>query len=362
MWRFVLCDTSGNQIAGLTAATSRKVVWALDDACTASFTLPGTHAQAQQIEETETDLLVYDEGGEPRFRGRLGSSTDDVSSTGHVCNFSAVDYRGFLQRRIIWPGSTTVFTSEEQTAVAWQLIADTQAQTAGDLGISDHSIPTGNLITVTYDEGTNIGQTVASIGDVDNGFDWEIDPLLRFNTYFPNRGADPGITLAYGPQIASFTRTFDSSTFATAIRYSGDSTSTTPETKEASSFGPAGRWELQTGDTTITDQVFLDGKATRSLTTSEVLDPSYQVILNPKFGWTPDVLWIGDTATLVLKSGRLNVVGMFRANTIEVDEGDDGGIVTTITFGDPVNNSPLVYDPRAIQRAVLARLIALENK
>jgi hypothetical protein len=355
-WRFVLVNSNdGSNIAGLTAAKTRKVIWYLDAACTASFVLPGTHPQALPILETQTDLKVFDDTGALRFRGRLGSSTDDVSDAGHVCNFSAVDYRGFLDRRTFWPTSTLTFSGVEQVSIAWQIITDTQALAGGDLGITLGSSPaTGVVRSAAYPVGTSLGQTLKAIGDVSSGFDWEIDQNLAFNTYFPLRGRNPGLTLAYGAQITSFKRTVDTSTFANAIRYSGDA-ALIPVVAELGAYGAGGRWELQSGDVTIFDQSTLNAKATYELAKDSALDPSYAVVLKPGW-WTPDVLWLGDVATLVLNSGRLAVNNQYRVNQVEVDQGDDGGQIVTLTFG------PVVTNPDMRVRDALQRLTQLERR
>lgn len=354
-WRFVLLDSSGNQIAGLTAATARSVTWGTDAPSAATFTLSGGHPQAALILETATDLLVYDVNGIKRFRGRITSSSDDVSAAGHTCQFNAIDYRGFLQRRMVWPGSSFLFTGTEQVNIAWQLIADTQAQTGGNLGITNHSVATGINRNALYNYGDEILSTITTLADNTFGFEWEIDPDLRFKTYYPRRGGAFGQILAYGPQVISAKRTVDSSVFANAIRYSGDG-SLVPATSVVGSFAGAGRWERQIGDTTIFDQATLNAKAVWYLAQNDVLNPSYEVVLNPAYAWDPSVAWIGDTITLVVRSGRLNVNGMYRISQIKVDPGDDGGDVVTLTCG------PIIQTQTLRSVDIVKRLATLERR
>jgi len=353
-WKLVLCNTDGTQIGSLTAATSRKLTWVLDDAASASFTIPGTHKQAQGIVEASTDLVAYDRNGQKRFRGRIGPSGDDISSAGHVSTFSATDYRGLVGRRIIWPGSTLVFTTEEQVSIAWQLIADTQATTGGDLGITvGTSLTTSTPRSETYQEGALIGDTLKTLGDLAGGFDWEVDPDLKFNTFFPERGIDPGVTLSYPVQLSKVQRTVDTTLFGNAIRQSGDST-ILPATA-VGAIGAAGRWELQFGDTLILDEPTLTARATWQLAQSIEIDPSYVLTMKPGV-WTPELLWLGDTMTLVVKSGRLDVNADFRVSQIEVALGDDGGETVTITVG------PVIRNPNARLRLALQRLSKLETR
>lgn len=338
-WRFVLASTAGDLIAELEGATARTITWNLDDVCSATFTIPGTLPVSSQIEETGTDLMVYSPSNALKFRGRMGSSGDSVSTTGHVCTFAAVDYRGFLGRRIIWPGSTTTFTTIEQTAIAWQLIADTQAQTSGNLGITNHSVVTGTARSMTYAEGDIVQARVDELSAFTDGFEWEIDPTLAFRTYYPYRGNVSGLVLSYGKDIASFQRTVDPTTFANAVRYSG-ATGLTAATALGDLSGAEGRWELQVGDTTIADQPTVDAKALWEVAKDATINPTYTVTLTPGW-WSPELLWLGDVAALSLKSGRLDVFAQLRMTAVTVAVGDSGGEVVTLTFGGvPLSGSP----------------------
>ena len=138
------------------------------------------------------------------------------------------------------------------------------------------------------------------------GFDYEIDADLAFNIYYPQRGAVTAVVLEYGSTVLSAQRTLDTSTFANVIAYSGDSSLSTVEV-QATTFGAAGTWESAVGDTAILDQTTLMLKAEYELAKDEILGPSYSLVLNNQSGWwTPDTLWLGDTALVVVNSGRIS--------------------------------------------------------
>lgn len=332
-WSFIVADVEGDHLGDLATASAKSVIWPLDAAATASFTMDGTDPKAALVVEAETDLIVIDGTNRRRFRGRMGSSDADVSATGHVSNYSAVDYRGFLDRRFIQDAWPLTYTTTEQVAIAWDLISRSQALAGGGLGITDGTVPTGIFRTRTLTAGNSLQQTITEFGDLASGFDWEIDADLVFRTFYPQRGIDPGLTLAYGAQILSFKETKDTSTFATAIRFSGDSTLTT-QFRTVTTFGPAGRWEVQVGDPNIFDQAILNARADSELIQDQAFTPTWECVLDlSKFAWTPDLLWVGDTVTLVLKSGNINVNAPYRVLQVQVDLGDDGGKTVTLTFG-----------------------------
>ncbi|MGH9204643.1 MAG: hypothetical protein ACRD2A_25725, partial [Vicinamibacterales bacterium] len=248
-WHFVIAQADSTHIAELTTARSRKVTWDLDAPATASFTLDGRDANATSITELATDLLVYADNV-ALFRGRIGASEDDLSADSHRVNFSAIDYRGLLHRRIIWPGSTLSYTTTDQADIAWDLIADSQALTGGNFGIIRNAPLTGVTRTVTLEDGENIGEVITKLGRSQNGFEWDIDPLLKFNLYFPSRGTTGLIPLVWGDNVAHMRRELNPDNFANAIRYSGDQ-AIGAVTRVAGSFGLEGRWERQLGDPDI---------------------------------------------------------------------------------------------------------------
>ena len=359
-WRFVLATTAGDHIAELSGATARTITWNLDSPATASFNIPGTMSVASQIVESATDLLVYSPSSALKFRGRMGSSDDSVSAAGHTCSLAAVDYRGFLGRRIIWPGSTATFTTVEQTSIAWQLISDSQALPGGNLGITNSSVTSGVTRSMTYAEGDVILSRIDELSAFTDGFEWEIDPSLAFQTYYPYRGNLSGLVLSFGKDIVSFQRTLDTSTFANAVRWSG-ATGLTAVTAAASTFDATGRWEIQVGDTNVADQPTLNAKAPWELAKDSTVTPAYQATLTPGW-WTPEALWLGDAATLSLKSGRLDVFAQLRVTSVTVTVGDSGGEVVTITFGGvPLSGPPTVQQAATARIQIPTTLTTLRN-
>lgn len=358
-WKLVVVETDGTPLGELTAATSRKIIWPLNDVANVAFTIDGQHSQAQLPVELVTDLVVYDDGGTKRFRGRLGSSGDQVSPSGEPANMTAVDYRGFLGRRIGPLGAS--YTALDQAEIAWALISGAQAMDAGDLGITAGvGDPTGVLRTIAFTDGAFVADSINQLASLDVGFEWEIDADLKLNIYYPQRGVDSAAVLEYPGTVASFTRTYDTTRFANAGQFSGAST-LSPVTVQGSELpasptpdvGTPGRMEFVASDSTITDPTVLGLRADYELLTEDAPPVGYQMVLRDGW-WTPEQLWLGDTARLVLRSGRINEVSTQRVTQIEVDLGDDGGKTVTITTG------PIPRDEGRDLQATIDRLTRLE--
>lgn len=360
-WEFIVAQRDGTRLGALTGIREPQVTWRLLDAADVSFTLDGRDERAALIDELITDLLVYADGT-LKFRGRIVPSGDEIDSSTHTAKFTAIDYRGLLRRRIL-NGTTTAVTAgysgTDQGAIAWDIISDHQALTNGSLGITQGTgLTTGISRTRPvgyYTAGQNLGETIDKLATLNNGFDYEIDPFLKLNLWYPKRGTARDFQVRRtenGGTATKVVRTVDPSDFANVVRFSG-ATHVANAVAVDIATRPEGRWERQLGDTGITTQQGVDDASVRALADAQTLDASYTATIARDAGWNPDVLWLGDTCRLVVRSGRLNVNKT--ARLLEVSAKPDAG-------GELVD---LVFDrPRIINRDLrrLARLASrVEN-
>lgn len=319
-WQVVLADptaTIGN-LGELIAARSRKLSWRLDDAASMTFALDGRDRLGASIAELATDVIVYADGA-PLFRGRIGASDDTVSTNSHDATFSAIDYRGLLHRRILWPGATLVYSQVDQADIAWDLINDAQGRVNGSLGIArGNAAATGVLRDRTFNVGANVGETITNLGRVSNGFEWEISATRQFNLFFPQRGATGITPLVWGDNVTEVRRALDTADFANAVRVSGETASATRENTAL----PEGRWERQVSDTDLKESATVGQRADFELVQGQDIRPNHQLALTPGW-WSPSLVWLGDVNRLVIRSGRLNVDTLARVTQIDVDLSDE---------------------------------------
>jgi len=321
-YQFVLtqpASAGGSSLAELTEARSRRLDFGLDDDAKASWTLPGRHQQTALIDEIENDVVVARDGV-ALFRGRINASDDTVSANVHTCTFNAVDYRGLLARRILWPTSTATFTQIDQAQIAATLINESQA--LGTLGIIASPAATGVKRDRTYDVGSTIGELIASLGRVINGFEWDISPTLALRIFYPQRGVvTPVFVAEYGRNVTDVRRTVASGDFANAIRYSGKDG--VASAIRVITPGPEGRWERQLGNPDVTTAGAVNDQADGAIAAVSTITPAYSVTLAPGV-WAPGVVWLGDTVRLLVRSGRLDVNTTARVVGASIDIGDHG--------------------------------------
>lgn len=362
-WKFVVAGMAGNQLGELLAAKSKKLTWRRDGAADASFSLLGTDPGAVDIGELLTDLLVYrsedpDDPGSLVFRGRIGATSDSIDgeSDTHTLQVAAVDYRGLLDRRTVHGDLT--FTADAKSSIAWDLIQHTQALDGGDLGITRGIGFLSGLHDREYPDRKKIGEAIAELGRSENGFEWEIDQFRRFNCWTVRGETRDDFVLEYGATVASVSRAVDPAEYANEVRASGADT-TTPYDAEAADIAtrPEGRFEMVVGDNDLTVQASVDELAEGTLAVAEVIQPSYQLTLIPDI-WSPNELFIGDTAPIRIRSGRLNVDTADRVEEISVTIGDDGSEQVAVSMGRTRRDAAA----KVVRAAVGPRLERLERR
>ena len=344
-WAFVVTDAAGNEHGDLTEAISRRVTVRLRDSGDAGFSISGRHTQSELVAELSTDLVVYRDG-DRLFRGRVGASSDRLSADVHTVTFSAHDYREMLRRRILYADLT--FTQADEEVIGWDLISHTQARTGGDLGITRDGMKTGRLRDRTYTAGKNVGEALDQLTEVVNGPDVEIGPDLVYRAWSV-RGRHQGLVLAYGENVVDVDRDVSSSQFANAVRVTGKGTEdgtiyTIPELRESPglSIAPEGRFDLADGDTDIVTQSAVAARADGLIVERSHIRPGYTVSLAPGFWQGPDHLWLGDTVTLQINSGRLAVNTRLRVYEMDMSPGDGGGEEVMVRLGRPRTRPTLV--------------------
>lgn len=344
----------------LTAATGRKVTARIGQPFDVGFTIDGRHEQAVGIAELATDIWCYRDRV-LLHRGRVGTTSDTADADTHSVTVNAPDYRALLERRFLYDGDKLSYVAEDEASIAWQLVQATQGKTGGDLGVTRGSgQTTGFLRDRLFTAGKGIAESIDSIGELDGGFDWEIDPQLRLNVYNPARGRDTDVVLDFGGAVTSFTRAVLPADYGNAVRAIAGTDPRAPETRQAADLAtrPEGRFEIERGFPDILEQSTLAAKADWLLAESQTLRPSYTLTLAAGRYPGPDALWLGDTCIVSIRSGRLNEHLRRRVMEISFEPGGDGGETVRITVGRPDPTGQ--FGPRL--RRLDGRLSVLERK
>lgn len=362
VWTFAAGGWTGLPTVELSHATSRSVTWRLVDSSEASLSMPGLSPQTTAIEEMITDLWVM-WNGIPLFRGRFGASSDQLGPDSLSTDFGVADYRGLLDRRFLWEGDTLSYLNQDQSAIGWGLISATQAKSGGGLNIVRGVGQTTGVLRdrSDYVAGDSIAHDLNLLSQVQNGFDWAVNPVPNsktqtFDIYYPARGVDRGVVLDFGGRVASATRQVDPSTYGNSVRATGADTLAPVRVDGPAGTDPAGRWDLQWSEQSITLATTLAAKAAQALADGQFVQPSWTATLPPETWGGPADIWLGDQVTLAVKAGRLDVVESLRVYEISLTLDENDMDTVTVTLGAP---NPAL---RRSQRIVDRRLSALERR
>jgi hypothetical protein len=342
-YNLVLADKNGTPLHSFTRVENTHMEFHLNKPCVVpNITIDGrAGVEVDSINEIATDYLVY-RNEEFLFRGRIHYGQDNLGQKKHTVNFSAIDYRGLLDRRIIWNDLT--YTNIDQSQIAWNLIAHSQTRPGGTLGITRGSgQSTGRLRTRPYERGQNVGTLIQQLSEVIDGFEYEVSPELEFNLFYPQRGSEKDFVLDYGGTVSNISRTVSSADFANVIGGSGDSGD--PDTANPwyglaagnITTAPEGRWEKQIGYPDVRLQDTVQEKVEADLVRYGTIRPSYVLTLRPGYWNGKSDLWIGDSARLVIKSGRLNVNDIVRVHEVDIklDENNEETVAITVNAPEP---------------------------
>lgn len=337
-WRVGFGTKGGAILAEATQWSKLAINLRLSDACDVSLSCSGRDIPEGLVVELVTDLWAW-LGDDLMFRGRVTGVDDSVGEEGHRVAIRATDYRGLLDRRILLDGDTLKFTGVPQAEIAWSLIAAAQGHQAGSMGITRGIIPQTRPRDRQYEAGQTVGELVDNLSDVLDGFDYEVDPLLRFNVYYPTRGKDVGAVLDYRGTVSDVDRKTSTADYANYIRHTGGG-----KTKPAKAYtdtladgtAPEGRWEAVVSDPDLKIQATVQDRANRVLNKRQKRPDRYDVTITPgQFALTG--IEVGDWANLRIECDRLNVNERVRVNEVAFDVGDSGEYTTKLaTTRDPL--------------------------
>jgi len=302
----------------------------LADTNDVSVTIPGLTVEAGLVTELATDLWVWLDDV-LLFRGRITSAEDSIDRDGdYQVAIRATDYRGVLARRFLVSGFTLTYTNVAQAEIAWGLIADAQARSGGNLGITRGTVPAGQPRTETFAYDQNVTEAIDSIAKVSAGFDWEIDANLRFNAYSPTRGHDTVIPLDYGGTVAEFSRRSGSGSFANAVRVTGGTGTVAASRTEAGiASDPRGRWDASASESDRVVQSSVNLRADKLLADLMMQPDTYDLVLAAG-AWSGLGLWLGDCGQMIVHHGRLQLDQQVRITEVGFQANEDGGYTATI--------------------------------
>lgn len=335
-WTWVLADEDGIALAELTGARDRRI----------SFRRNGVPEAACGLsleDPTAGDLYdVLAGGGIPqlrayrdsalRFSGQLWTTSDAAEHDALV----TVTFRGPFAT-LLGDGSNTgrftaalrEFAGTDAGTLAWTLIDE--ANSDSDTLIRQGTIEATVARDRTY-EHKNVGDAIVELTGVQDGFDFEVDPLDpndaagklgEFNVYAEQGEDRPLVIFEYGADtlrnVASVTRTKQRP--INKVRVLGTD-GIVGEAEHAVSIAKYGLF-MRVESYDAADAGVLGGRAQAALRPDPITVVEY--VPDPALAPQPwDDYWIGDTVRFRARRGALIVSEAPRVNGVDIAIDDNG--------------------------------------
>lgn len=392
-WRLDAGPAGQVPVAPLATAQDRTFDFNLTEPSTCSFTIDGRSTDAAVLEELVTDVHLLRDGV-PIFTGRVIATNDTLDDRKHRTQITCTDLRGVMARRLVrternWAGYDVAYAAGE-------LLLEAQQAPYTGLGVTVPSFPAaGSTATRRVEVGQSITSELQALqGSTDGGssvFDWDVSPGWTNRTarlWAPQRGRDltgpGGLTLQYrqarpGARTAAFgtvQRQFDPSTYANTLTVVGgtrreDRTVTSTDPATGQQVTETIQVEIPTTPVTVVDdaevalvgsyaaiesypdivyQAELQAKAQSRLAELSRVSATYSFPLRAGLWQGPDTLWLGDTARVLVTSGRVQDDLALRVSKLTLALDSTGAERVVAVVGNPPRNR--LTELRDLQRQV----------
>ena len=191
-----LCTLPARNIQGeFFKNKASQIRWTMPLKSTRKFTKDDFYPGITEVWLYRNDVLVY--------AGPLWNV--NVSSRDNTMNCDSESLMSYFDRRRI---NADVTYTGTYGATAWSIIAASQAETDGALGITlGTQVPGGSpsaTFAYTKNEGTYILDAITDLSDNTDGFDWEITPGRVAHFYYPRIQSQSNVRLEYGGNVTNY--------------------------------------------------------------------------------------------------------------------------------------------------------------
>lgn len=194
-WKFYLANSSDMSHIGELNARDRTLSWALNRPGDCSFTISLDDPIAQQVDLVSTCIVAYRDG-DIKWSGPVWSI--DESAANNSMTVSAVGWLQLLEKRLNSPINEKFlrFDVMDASTIAAHLVALTNIANPLPFSIGG----TENTFTTkrSYQKYTAISGAIQELSDIENGYDFWLDPATRQLIFYKKLEEDLSGSIAFG--------------------------------------------------------------------------------------------------------------------------------------------------------------------
>lgn len=341
-WKWITQARNGAQIADVTALRDRKLTFQLNRPCMVTASLRADDPRALRdslggLQSGVHELVVYRDQAPQETVFQLAKADVSAGVDSMRINFEWQGIASYLQDALIYPQASAY----SSTTLPWTWINTFQTRTGGGYGITQGSV-TGAAPsrTKTVQQEAELLATITELSESSNGFDYAINAARQYVEWHTQRGADNGIVLEYGVNVAdfSYTESTGPGEIVNAVFVVGPPGTGVATATNSPSRTTYGRREAATtffadfdGAGITTGQLQAHADAAIRERINPIIIPQVRLIsTHQSIPWGS--YWLGDTITFRATIGEYQTINQqYRIIQIDVDLDDNDN--ETITLG-----------------------------
>ena len=326
LWRFILAEsTSLAQIGELTRARSKHLELVLNRSGSASFSLPIDNRMAYEVEPIQTCIVAV-RNGLVVWSGPVWTIEEDVVKgdvTVTAAGWLELLFHRFVQSDVYtWAGA-----SVDAGTIALGLLA--LANAVHPTHIIAGAVESTQPRQRTYLRGSNVGQEIIVLSDIESGYDVKVNPETRALDIYSTLGDDRTFDthFVYGRNVLGFKRTLDASTLANRVTVIGPYGSAMQD--DTASIAAYGVQEDFVSLSDVPEVEILAAYAGTEVVLRNTPRATYMINPFPTLGLRVprpfDDYNVGDTILISARRGRVNIQGQgVRVFALTLDIDDNG--------------------------------------
>ncbi len=231
LWSFRIKDSSGNLVANLPGARSKRVTLGLNKSGEASFKYSlkelcdiasNIGLTFRQLLNVSVNYLEVLRNGSVFYSGPITNAEIILNQIDTQIEVKSLGWLSLLKYRHTGLLTDRVFTSTDSSQIAWTIIEETQALTNGNFGIIEGTLEASLTRDITYTR-KEILEAIQELSEA-VGFDFEITSSKIFNIFYPFKGQDKSDDVIFrypGSNIESIQEVIDGNDIANHIMVVG---------------------------------------------------------------------------------------------------------------------------------------------
>lgn len=346
LYEFVIKDKSGNTMVTLDSARNRQFKFYMNKPSDAQFDVSLTDAKLtnDMLLLGNKELYIY-RAGVLVWGGELTSDDETIDDQTEIRTVYAKGFANLLSKKIIGSSaSPDSHTAEDAGSIVSGLITSSQSGINEDLGITNGVIQTSVNRTIDFQFETLLDIIEHLSSDtVDDGFEFDVDPLKVFSLWYPQRGTErDDIIVEYGKNFTKYTRQGDASDMANEIIIYGAGSGVTQaqETVDDTGLQPQyGIRQATLAANSISDTTLLISIAQQYLNLIGQPYNTFTIDLHQGSDPALGTYGIGDSIRLIVKKGLTQIDDFFRVYEIDVALTDDDDEDVTLTLSNTLRKT-----------------------